>query len=289
MPEINLTINLAKAQSIDLANQFGQQVGSLVELLGVQRQVPMMSGSQLNTYTSKVTLDNEKVAPGAIIPLSQVEMEKGEPITLEWDKKRKAVAAEDVQKYGFEQAIQRTDQALVRELQKELRQKLIAQLGTGQGTVEGTGLQNALAQAWGGVQTAFEDDAVTTIAFINPMDAADYLGTAQVSIQTEFGLNYVENFLGVDIVVITSLIEKGTFYATASDNLILAYAVVNGGELARAFDFTTDDTGLIGVTHDINKQRLTAETVTLSGMVLFAERLDGVIVGTIKPAETPSV
>lgn len=279
--EPNLTETLSKAQSIDFANQFGKQVGKLVELLGVQRKIPLTAGSTINTYTSSVTLDGTVVPKGDIIPLSEVKLEPGTPISLEWDKKRKAVAAEDIQTYGYEQAINRTDNEMLRELQKELRGKLVAQLAKGTGTSTGAGLQAALANAWGGVQTAFEDDEVTTIAFVNTMDIADYLGTAQITVQSAFGLNYVENFLGVNVVVITNLITKGTFYATAADNLILAYASIAGGEINKAFDFVVEETGLIGVTHDINKQRLTAETVTLSGIVLFAERLDGVIKGSI--------
>ena len=281
--ETNLTTVLTKAQSIDFANQFGQQVGKLVDLLGVQRKMPLSAGSTINTYTSSVTLDGTVVAKGDIIPLSEVKLEPGTPISLVWDKKRKAVAVEDVQTYGFDQAINRTDTALLRELQKGIRSKLIAQLAAGTGTTTGAGLQAALAGAWGKVQVAFEDDDVRTIAFVNTMDVADYLGTAQITMQNAFGLNYVENFLGVDVVVITSLVPAGTFYATAADNLVLAYANISGGEIDRAFDFVIDATGLIGVTHDINKQRLTAETVTLSGIVLFAERLDGVIKGTITP------
>lgn len=281
--EANLTTVLTKAQSIDFANQFGQQVGKLVDLLGVQRKMPLNAGSTINTYTSSVTLDGTVVAKGDIIPLSEVKLEPGDPISLVWDKKRKAVAVEDVQTYGFDQAINRTDTALLRELQKGIRSKLIAQLAAGTGTSTGAGLQAALAGAWGKVQVAFEDDDVRTIAFVNTMDVADYLGTAQITMQNAFGLNYVENFLGVDVVVITSLVPAGTFYATAADNLVLAYANISGGEIDRAFDFVIDATGLIGVTHDINKQRLTAETVTLSGIVLFAERLDGVIKGTITP------
>lgn len=281
MAEANLTTVLTKAQSIDFANQFGEQVGKLVDLLGVQRKMPLSAGSTINTYTSSVTLDGDPVEKGAVIPLSEVKLEAGDPISLVWDKKRKAVAVEDVQTYGFDQAINRTDNALLRELQKGIRGDLIAQLGTGTGTASGEGLQAALANAWGNVQVAFEDDDVRTIAFVNTMDVADYLGTAQITMQNAFGLNYVENFLGVDVVVITSLVDAGTFYATAADNLILAYANITGGEIDKAFDFVVDETGLIGVTHDINKQRLTAETITLSGIVLFAERLDGVIVGSI--------
>lgn len=281
MAELNLTKVLTKAQSIDFANQFGLQIGKLVDLLGVERKIPLNAGSTINTYTSSVTLDGTVVEKGAVIPLSEVKLEPGDPITLTWDKKRKAVAVEDVQSYGFEQAIQRTDNQLLRELQKGIRGKLIDQLGDGTGTASGEGLQAALANAWGGVQTAFEDDEVKTIGFVNTMDVADYLGQAQITVQTAFGLNYVENFLGIDVVIITSLIDAGTFYATAADNLVLAYANISGGEIDKAFDFIVDETGLIGVTHAINKQRLTAETITLSGLVLFAERLDGVIVGTI--------
>lgn len=281
--EPNLTETLTKANSIDFAEQFGKQLGKLTELLGVQRKMAMNVGSTINTYTSSVTLDGTVVPKGDIIPLSEVKLEKGPVIELEWDKKRKAVAAEDIQTYGFEQALNRTDAALLRELQKGVRGKLIGQLKTGTGTATGAGLQAALANAWGGVQTAFEDDDVMTIAFVNTMDIADYLGKAQITIQSAFGLNYIENFLGVNVVVVSPLITAGTFYATAADNLVLAYANVAGGEIDKAFDFVTEETGLIGVTHDINKQRLTAETITFSGLVLFAERLDGVIKGSITP------
>lgn len=120
------------------------------------------------------------------------------------------------------------------------------------------------------------------------MDAADYLAKANITVQKEFGLNYVQNFLGADIAVITSSVDKGTLYATASDNLCISYAVVNGGELGKAFDFVTDSTWIIGVTKDVDKQRLNAETVTLSAIALYAERLDGVFKVTIE-AEVPTV
>lgn len=279
--ETGLTTVLAKAQSIDFANQFGKQVKKLLEILGVQRKIGLSAGSTINTYTSSVTLEGDPIAKGDIIPLSEVKLEAGTPIQLTWAKHRKAVAVEDVQAYGFDQAIQRTDDALLREIQKGIRTKLIAQLATGTGTASGIGLQSALANAWGKVQVAFEDDEVKTVAFINTLDAADYLGNSLVSVQSAFGLSYIENFLGVDIVIVTSLVAKGTLYATAADNLVLAYASIAGGEINKAFDFTVDSTGLLGVTHDINKQRLTAETIVLSGMVLYAERLDGVVVAVV--------
>ena len=283
MPELNLTRKNVKAQEIDFTNQFGNSVKRLLELLSVQRRIPVGSGTTLKTYTSVVTLDGTKVEPGAVIPLSEVEVKEADPIEIEWNKKRKAVPAEDIQKYGFDRAVEMTDRALIRELQKGLRHDMIAQLETGTGEATGNGLQQALAQGWGKVQVAFEDDAVRTIAFVNPLDVAEYNGNAQITIQTAFGLNYVENFLGVDVAIITSLVTAKKAYVTAADNLVFAYVDVRG-ELSNAFDLTTEETGIIGVTKDVNKQRLTSETVTIYGLALFAERLDGVVVATIEAA-----
>ena len=279
--EENLTTNLGTAMSVDVAEQFGQRFNSLTQLLGVQRLLPMANGTLLKTYTSSVTLDGTVVAPGDIIPLSKVVLEDGPSQELVWDKKRKAVPMEDIQKYGFEKAISMTDAKLINEVQKGIRTKLLAQLATGTGEATGVGLQATLAQNWAAVTAKFDEDDVQAISFINPFDAADYLGQANISTQTAFGMTYVENFLNNRIVFMHGEVPKGTVYTTADQNLIAAFALMSGGEIGKAFDFVTDDTGIIGVTHDIDKKRLTAETITAYGIVLFAERLDGVVIGTI--------
>lgn len=87
--EPNLTTELGTALSIDFVEQFGQRFRTLQELLGVQRTLPMAAGTLIKTYTSSVTLDGTQVAPGDIIPLSQVTLEDGPSHELEWDKKRK--------------------------------------------------------------------------------------------------------------------------------------------------------------------------------------------------------
>lgn len=280
-PESGLTRDLGDALSIDFAQRFGQRFKSLYELLGIQRRIPMQSGSVIKTYTSSVTLDGTAVPPGAVIPLSQVKLEDGPTQELTWDKKRKAVPMEDIQTYGFETAITRTDTKFINEIQKGIRTKLLNQLATGTGEATGVGLQQTMAQTWAAVTTAFEEDDVEVVSFINPFDVADYLGNAAITTQSSFGMTYIQDFLNNRVVFMHGDIPQGTIYTTAADNLVIAYATMNSGEIGRAFDFTTEETGLIGVTHDINKQRLTAETVTAYGIVLFAERLDGVVVGTI--------
>ena len=283
--EENLTTDLGTALSIDFASRFNQQFNSLRDLLGVERVQPMAAGTLLKTYTrADVTLAGGEVEPGDIIPLSEVALVEGPAEELTWDKRRKAVPMEDIQAYGFERAITRTDNALIREVQKGIRTKLLAQLATGTGVASGANLQQVMAQNWAAVTTAFDEDDVQVISFINPFDAADYLGDAAISTQNAFGMNYVQDFLNNRVIFMHGEVPQGTVYSTADQNLIAAYALMNGGEIDRAFDFTTDDTGIIGVTHDINKQRLTAETITAYGLVLFAEIIDGVVVGTIEPA-----
>lgn len=282
--EPNLTTELGTALSIDFVEQFGQRFRTLQELLGVQRTLPMAAGTLIKTYTSSVTLDGTTVAPGDIIPLSKVTLEDGPSHELEWDKKRKAVTMEDIQKYGFDRAVTLTDNKLINEIQKGVRTKLLTQLSTGTATATGTGLQQVMAKNWATVTAKFDEDDVRVVSFMNPYDAGDYLGNANISTQSAFGMTYIEDFLNNRVVFMSAEIPKGTVYSTADGNLIAAYALMSGGQINQAFDFTTDSTGLIGVTHDINKQRLQAETVTAYGIELFAERLDGIVVGTIAPA-----
>lgn len=280
--EPNLTTDLGTALSIDFVERFGNRFRTLTELLGVQRTLPMAAGTVIKTYTSSVTLDGSEVAPGDIIPLSEVVLEEGPTEELVWDKKRKAVPMEDIQKYGFDKAITQTDNKLLNEIQKGVRTKLLAQLATGTTTATGANLQQVMAQNWASVTAKFDEDDVQVVSFINPFDAGDYLGNANITTQSAFGMTYIQDFLNNRVVFMSAEIPQGTVYSTADGNLVAAYAIMNGGEIGKAFDFVADSTGLIGVTHDIQKQRLTAETITAYGVRLFAERIDGIVIGTIE-------
>ena len=55
--------------------------------------------------------------------------------------------------------------------------------------------------------------------------------------------------------------------------------------LGEAFDFTSDQTGLIGIHETPDYSNMTASDTVVSGIVLFAERLDGIIKSTITEAE----
>lgn len=280
--EENLTRNLGEALSIDFVEQFGGRLNSLFELLDLHRIVPVASGTLVKTYKSSVTLNNDPVPPGAVIPLSEVEMEEGPSHEITWDKKRKAVPAEDIQKYGFNRAIIRTDNKLSNELRKEIRNTLLENLANGTGEQSGAGFQKTLAKNTAAVKVAFEEDDPEVISFANTFDVYDYLGDKDITLQTAFGMTYVENFLDNRILFLSGDIPSGTVYSTAVDNMVFYYVDIAGGQIAQAFDFTTQEDGIIGVTHDINKQRLTSETITMFGALWLAERLDGIIVGTFE-------
>ena len=276
---------MSKAREVDFVNQFTHNsLAKLVEVLGVTRKIPMMEGTTMYTYTTSGTLQSGAVAEGDIIPLSQYATTKtpvGEITLKKW---RKAVSAEAIKKSGYEAAQRDTDTALMRDVQKGIRTDLFTFLNgtiTGSTTATGVGLQAALANAWGKLQVQFEDDTAEAVYFVNPTDVAAYLGGAQISTQTAFGMNYIEDFLGLGTVIMTSRITAGTFIATAKENLILYYLTMNG-DVAQAFSLTADELGYIGIKSGYpNEERAQIESLVMSGIQFLVEYAAGVIKGTI--------
>lgn len=277
---------MAKVRELDFAQLFGENVQNLLKMLGVTRKIPVTAGTALKVLKVTGTLQSGNVPEGEIIPLSQYSTTWTTVAEATLNKWRKATTAEAILKGGYDQAVNDTNKKMILDIQKSIRSQFVTFLATGTATASGVGLQAALANAWGKMQVLFEDDAVQMVTFINPMDVSDYLGKANISVQTAFGLNYVENFLGLGTVIMTGAITAGTFYSTAAENIVAYYInVAEANGLGEAFDFTTDaETGMIGIHEDGNYTRMQEETVAISGITLFAERLDGVIVGTIAEA-----
>lgn len=274
---------IAKVREVDFAILFGENVKNLIKMLGVTRKIPVVAGTALKKLTVTGTLDDGIVAEGDIIPLSQYQTTYttvAEASLLKW---RKATTAEAILKGGYDQAVNETNKKMLMDIQKSIRSAFVTDLASGTGTASGVGLQAALANAWGKLQVLFEDDDVQMVTFMNPMDAADYLGTANISVQSAFGMSYVENFLGLGTVIMTGAVTAGTFYSTVAENIVAYYVnVAEANGLGDAFDFTTDpETGFIGVHEEGNYTRMQEETVAVAGVTFFAERNDGVIVGEI--------
>lgn len=276
--------DLARVRTVDFNLQFAGSLRKFTELLGVTRKIAVQEGATLKALKVMGTLQNGVVAEGDIIPLSQyatIETPVGEVKLNKW---RKGTTAEAILKGGYDQVVGATTDKMVKDIQKTIRANLFTFLATGAGEAEGATLQAALADGWGQLQVLWEDDAVETVFFLNPLDVADYLGTAQIEMQTAFGMNYIENFLGLGTVFFNSSVPQGTFYATAKENIVLYYVNVNSGDIKTAFQLTADETGYIGIREYADNDTARVMDLVMSGVTFFPERIDGIIVGTIKGA-----
>lgn len=278
--------DMKKIREVDFVSQFTHSsLQKLIEVLGVTRKIPMMEGTTMYVLTTTGELANDgTVAEGEVIPLSHFEQTKtpvGEITLKKW---RKGVSAEAIKKSGYQAAVNDTDAKLLSLVQNGVRSDLFGFLNgtiTGSTQVVGAGLQKALANAWGQLQVLFEDDTAQAVYFVNPLDIADYLGGATISVQTAFGMNYVEDFLGLGTVIMSSRVTQGTFVATAKENLIMYYLTMNG-DLAEAFNLTSDELGYIGINSGYqNNERAQIESLVMDGIQFMVEYAGGVVKGTI--------
>lgn len=276
---------MSKAREIDFVNLFTHDsLAKLVEVLGVTRKIPMQEGTTMYVYTTSGTLQSGSVSEGAVIPLSQYQRDKNAVGSITLKKWRKAVSAEAIMKSGYDEAVRATDAALLKDVQKEVRAAFFTLINgaiSNSTSVSEETVQAALAEAWGQLQVKFEDDTAEAVYFLNPLDVADYLKTATISVQTAFGFNYVEDFLGLGTVILSSRVTQGTFFATAKENIVLYYLTM-GGDIASKFGLTTDELGYIGIKTDIpTEQRAQLETLVMSGIQFFVEYAQGVVKGVI--------
>lgn len=276
--------DLAKTRDVDFAERFSAGIETLMKMLGITRKIEKKAGEVLKVYKVTGTLENGAVAEGEVIPLSKYQTTYepiGEATLKKW---RKVTTAEAISEKGYGQAVNDTNDKMLRQIQQGIRNSFVSFLGTGTGVASGSNLQATIAQTWGQMQVLYEDTAVQTVHLINPLDIADYLANAQISTQTAFGMSYVENFLGMGTVILASDVPKGKVYTTAAENIVCYYIPVSSSDMAQAFDLTSDSTGLVGIHTGAVYDTLTAETVAASGVGLFAEKLDGIVVGSITGA-----
>ena len=279
--------DIGRVRSIDFDYKFVGDLNKIMEVLGITEAIAVQDGTALKALKVTGTLEDGSVAEGENIPLSKYTTEDVTVGTVTLNKWRKATTAEAIVKGGADQAITKTTNRMLRDIQKGIRASFISYLANGTGLASGVGLQAALAAGWGQLQVKFEDETIDSVYILNPLDVADYLGTAQVTMQTAFGMTYIENFLGLGTVLLNSNVPQGTYYATAKENIKTYYVNVNG-EMGQKFGLVADETGYIGMNESANNTNATVENLVMSGVTFFPEILDGIIVGTIESASNPS-
>lgn len=297
--EYNLTntSSLGQVKSIDFANKLGNNINKLLEVLGVTNKIPMNVGTNIKMYKFNVQeASTSNVDEGDEIPLTKVTRELVNTIELTFSKYRKSTTAEAIQSHGFDIAVNKTDNELLRHVQKDIRNDFAQILGNAAGTdydsrkkaLNAKNLQGALAKGRAKLSTVLEED-FTPIAFVNPDDSAEHVANGLiVSNGSLFGMGLLTNYVGVKVIELSD-VPKGEIWMTVSENLNVGYANPKG-ELSRAFNFAVDETGFVGVLHDIQSNRLTSETTLMSAVKLFPENIDAVVKVKIKAdsTQTPS-
>lgn len=270
------------AREVDFVSRFTRNWDSLREIIGIMNPIKKAAGTRLTAYEASVTLQ-DSVAEGYEIPYSLASVE---PVTFEdltIEKYAKAVSIEAVEKYGAAIAVQKTDEAFLNELQAKILTSFYSFIGDGTLTGAYTTFQMAVAMAIGKVKDKFKKlhkDATSVVVFVNTLDAYQYLGAANLTIQTAFGIDYVKNFLGADTLILSSEIASGKIIATPVDNLDLYYVDPSDSDFAQlGLEYTVQgETNLIGFHANGNYSTAVGESYAIMGMKLWAEYIDGVAV-----------
>lgn len=276
-------------REVDFVTSFGRDITALTEVLGISRPIRKANGTVLTAKKATGELQSGIVAEGDIIPLSQFEVEPVSFDPIQLQKYRKAVTIEAIEKFGLETAVGMTDEEFKIQLQDEVLASMYNFLLNGQLISEEPTFQMAVAMAIGRVKDAFKKmhrQATGVAVFANTLDVYEYLGGASITVQTVFGMDYVENFLGADILFFSSEIPQGRVVATPVNNINIYYVDPGDSEFAQAgLSYTTDaQVPYIGFHTEGNYQRAQSESFALMGMTVFAEYLNAIAVITVDGA-----
>lgn len=273
------------AREVDFVTRFGDNWDALRNIMGIMRPIRKTPGTVLKSFTASVALESGSVDPGEVIPYSKTTIVEAAKSDVTIEKYAKAVPIEDVNTYGAEIAVEKSDDAFLTQLQNVVLGRFYTFLNTGSTTGSGADWQDALAKAHGLVLNKFatiQKDVTAVVGFANILDAFDYLGAADVTIQTAFGLTYIQNFLGYSTLFLlpASQIARGDVIATAVENIDMYYVDPSDSEFAKlGLEYTAQgETNLIGFHAQGNYSTAVGESYAIMGITLWAEYLDGIAV-----------
>lgn len=276
--------DVVTALDVEFIENFKHDVDQLTEVLGIFGTETMTAGTALYQYKVEGSLDASEVAEGDEVPLSKYTVKKTSIGELETKPYRKLTTRQAILKAGFENAVLKTDDKMVKDVRADIVKGFFEFLGKGTGTAKGVGIQGVLAQVDAAINNALEDNNDSTeriVHFVNRNDIADYLAKAQVTTQTVFGMTYIKDFLGVTDIFVTNKVAKGTVYATPVENIHI-YGADFGALSQAGIEYTVQDGGLIGVHHVPNYARTSAETHVLCGVTMLPEVVNYIVKGTVE-------
>ena len=282
------------AREIDFVTRFERNWQHLRDILGIMRPIKKQPGAVLKSKYAEGTLQSGNVGEGEEIPYSKFTVKEKTYAEMTIEKYAKAVSIEAIKDHGYENAVQMTDDEFLFQLQTDVTSRFYDYLKTGTLTSTETTFQMALAMAKGRVENKFKQmhrNVTGVVGFVNILDVYEYLGAAEITIQNQFGFQYMKDFMGFNTIFLLSdsEIPRGQVIATPVENIVLYYVDPNESDFARAgLVYTVSgETNLIGFHTQGNYHTAVSEAFAVMGLTLFAEYIDAIAVITID--ETPTL
>lgn len=282
------------AREIDFVTRFERNWQHLRDILGIMRPIKKQPGAVLKSKYAEGTLQSGNVGEGEEIPYSKFTVKEKPYAEMTIEKYAKAVSIEAIKDHGYENAVQMTDDEFLFQLQTDVTSRFYDYLKTGTLTSTETTFQMALAMAKGRVENKFKQmhrNVTGVVGFVNILDVYEYLGAAEITIQNQFGFQYMKDFMGFNTIFLLSdsEIPRGQVIATPVENIVLYYVDPNESDFARAgLVYTVSgETNLIGFHTQGNYHTAVSEAFAVMGLTLFAEYIDAIAVITID--ETPAL
>lgn len=281
------------AREIDFVTRFERNWQHLRDILGIMRPIKKTPGAVLKSKYAEGTLQNGNVGEGEEIPYSKFVVKEKPYAEMSIEKYAKAVSIEAIKDHGYENAVQMTDDEFLFQLQTNVTERFYNYLKTGTLTFTEITFQMALAMAKGRVENKFKQmhrNVTGVVGFVNILDVYEYIGAADITIQNQFGFQYMKDFLGFNTIFLLSdsEIPRGQVIATPVENIVLYYVDPNESDFARAgLVYTVSgETNLIGFHTQGNYHTAVSEAFAIMGLTLFAEYIDAIAVGTINTTQT---
>lgn len=281
------------AREIDFVTRFERNWQHLRDILGIMRPIKKQPGAVLKSKYAEGTLQSGNVGEGEEIPYSKFTVKEKTYAEMTIEKYAKAVSIEAIKDHGYENAVQMTDDEFLFQLQTNVTSRFYDYLKTGTLTSTETTFQMALAMAKGRVENRFKQmhrNVTGVVGFVNILDVYEYLGASEITIQNQFGFQYMKDFMGFNTIFLLSdsEIPRGQVIATPVENIVLYYVDPNESDFARAgLVYTVSgETNLIGFHTQGNYHTAVSEAFAVMGLTLFAEYIDAIAVITIDDTPT---
>ena len=252
------------------------------------------NGSALKTKEVAGELKSGDIGEGEEIPYSQYKVTEKVFDTIKIEKYRKGVSLEAIAEKGYDVAVNDTDEEFKSDLQNKVSDKFYKQLKSGSLTGSETTWQMAIAMSIGKVKDKFKKmkrTATGVAVWVNTLDVYKYLGAADITLQTAFGFEYMKNFLGADVVFISSEIPESVVIATPLNNIVAYYVDPGDSEFVKAgLSYTTDPTtGFIGFHAQGTYERAISDMFAIMGLRLFCEYLDAIAYTSVGSRDTQTL